>query len=97
MNGDKIVKDMIGCKMISHKEEELIYRTEFVRFEALLQEWFPLIHKNCNLQKLEKQACCTIKGKELENPSVFMAHYDVVAVVEKYWKSLPLSGLLRLL
>lgn len=40
---------MIGCKMISYREEELIYRTEFIRFGALLQEWFPMIHRNCRL------------------------------------------------
>lgn len=90
LNREKIIEDMqemIRCKTVSYREEELVDWEEFAKFEALLQERFPLVHKNCSFQKVGKTGLLYhLEGKEHDKPSVFMAHYDVVPVVEEGWE-----------
>ncbi|MBQ1262952.1 MAG: peptidase M20, partial [Oscillospiraceae bacterium] len=48
LNEHKIVDDMvemIKCKTVSNRDESLVNRAEFAKFEALLKEKFPIIHK----------------------------------------------------
>ena len=89
LNEEKIVADMadmIRCKTVSYREEELVEWEEFRKFEALLQERFPLIHKACTFEKIGKTGLMYhLKGERNTAPSVFMAHYDVVPVVEEGW------------
>lgn len=89
MNKEKIVEDMadmIRCKTVSYRDESLIDKAEFARFEALLEERFPLIYKACTFQKIGKTGLMYhLKGRSDSEPSVFMAHYDVVPVVESGW------------
>ena len=50
LNEEKIVQDMVDmirCKTVSYRDESLVDRAEFVKFEELLKERFPLIHENC--------------------------------------------------
>ncbi len=90
VNREKIIEDMqemIRCKTVSYREEELVDRAEFAKFEALLQERFPLVHQNCSFQKIGKTGLLyKLTGKEQDKPSVFMAHYDVVPVEEAGWE-----------
>ncbi len=90
VNREKIIADMqemIRCKTVSYREEELVDRAEFAKFEALLQERFPLVHENCSFQKIGKTGLLyKLEGKAHDKPSVFMAHYDVVPVVEEGWE-----------
>jgi len=99
VNRDKIITDMqelIRCKTISSIEEELMDREEFVKFEELLHERFPLIHKQCTLQKIGRTGLLYhLKGKESEKPSVFMAHYDVVPVEEEGWEKPPFEAVVE--
>ena len=49
LDKDKIVADMVDmvrCKTISNRNEALVDRAEFEKFELLLAERFPLIHKS---------------------------------------------------
>lgn len=89
VNEEKIVADMadmIRCKTVSYREEEKIDREEFRKFEALLKERFPLVHKACTFEKVGKTGLMYhLKGECNTSPSVFMAHYDVVPVVEEGW------------
>lgn len=90
LNQEKIVRDMqalIQCKTISYLDEERIDRAEFEKFEKVLQERFPLLHKKSNLQRFGKTGLLYhLKGKEQEKPGVLMAHYDVVPVEEEGWE-----------
>ncbi len=99
LNEDKIVADMVDmirCKTVSNRNEELVDRREFAKFEALLQERFPNIHKSCTFEKVGKTGLLYfLPGKSSEKPSVCMAHYDVVPVEEEGWSKPAFEGLIE--
>ncbi len=96
---DKIVKDMsdmLKCKTVSDRDESLIDKGEFEKFEKLLKARFPLIHKNCSLKKIGKNGLLyKLDGMESEKPSVCMAHYDVVPVDEDGWDKPAFDGIIE--
>ena len=99
MNKKKIVDDMVAMirlKTISNRDEALVNREEFAKFEALLFERFPLIHQHCELKKIGKTGLLYhLKGKSSEKPVVFMAHYDVVPVEEDGWDKPAFEGIIE--
>lgn len=99
LDREKIVNDMadmIRCRTVSSREESLIEWEEFHAFVALLEERFPLIHKACRFEKIGKTGLLyCLKGKSSENPTVCMAHYDVVPADPTEWEHPPFSGLLE--
>ncbi len=99
LDHDKIVQDMadmIRCATVSHRDEELVDRSEFAKFEALLAERFPRVYSACSFEKVGKTGLMfLLKGRSSEKPSVCMAHYDVVPVDESEWSKPPFSGLVK--
>lgn len=99
LDKEKIVTDMadmIRCKTVSNRDETLVDRKEFAKFEALLQERFPNIHNACTLTKLGKTGLLYhLKGKSDQQPSVCMAHYDVVPVEEEGWSKPAFEGIVE--
>ncbi len=96
---EKIVRDMadmIRCKTVSYYDDDLIDWEEFRKFERLLQERFPLVHKACTMEKVGKTGLLYyLKGQSSAEPSVFMAHYDVVPVVEAGWEKPAFEGIVE--
>ena len=99
LDRDKIVSDMaemIRCKTVSNRDESLVDRAEFAKFEVLLRKRFPLIHEKCTLKKIGKTGLLyLLKGKSSEKPSVCMAHYDVVPVNEDGWNTPAFDGIIK--
>lgn len=99
LNREKIIADMVDmirCKTVSHREETLVDREEFAKFEVLLKERFPNIHEKCQLEKIGKTGLFYfLPGKSSEKPSVCMAHYDVVPVEEEGWNKPAFEGLIE--
>jgi carboxypeptidase PM20D1 len=96
---DKIVRDMqdmIRCKTVSNRDEALVDRREFSRFEALLAERFPLLHARAEKYNVGRTGLVFfLKGAAAAAPAVLMAHYDVVPVDESTWTVPAFDGLLR--
>ncbi len=85
--------DMIRCKTISDKDPAKENEAEFEKFLSLLEERFPLVYQTCALYRPNKRALLfEWKGREEGDPTVLMAHYDVVSVVEENWSRDPFSG-----
>ena len=79
--------DLVRCKTISrysHDEEDDV---EFKKLENLLPKLYPNVYNVCELKKFDDRGLlfrwC---GKEVGEPLVLMAHYDVVPVVEEKWE-----------
>ncbi len=99
LDHDKIVADMVDmirCKTVSNRDEALVDRAEFAKFEALLKERFPRIHQACTLEKIGKTGLLyRLPGKASDKPSVCMAHYDVVPVEEEGWSKPAFDGIIE--
>lgn len=99
INKEKIVADMVEmlrCRTVSDRNEALVEWSEFARFEDLLKECFPYIHRQAQLEKIGKTGLLYyIKGKSQEKPTVCMAHYDVVPVEEEGWKKPAFEGIIE--
>lgn len=99
VNREKIVSDMsemIRCKTVSNRDETLVDREEFQKFERVLMERFPLVHETCTLEHVGKTGLLYHwKGKRADKPAVCMAHYDVVPVDEDGWDKPAFEGLVE--
>ena len=96
---EKIMNDMsamLQCKTVSYRDESLTDKKEFIKFQSLLEERFPEIHKKANLVKIGKTGLLYhIKGKKADNPTVCMSHYDVVPADENQWEKPAFEGIIE--
>ena len=88
--------EMIRCKTVSDSNKELEDEAEFDKFKAILPKLFPNVFSKCKYENVSDRAIL-IKwnGKNHNAPTVLMAHYDVVSVVEEKWDKPAFSGILE--
>ena len=96
---EKIVNDMIfmiQCKTVSNRDDALVDWGEYTKFQELLKERFPLVHQHCTLEHVGKTGLLYHwQGKSAQEPSVCMAHYDVVPIDEEGWDKPAFEGILE--
>ena len=83
---------LLACATVSVKGSH--DDTEFSKFRTVLEEEFPLIHKNCE-KMLFGDGCLMfkLKGKDESRNILLMSHHDVVPATEKEnWIYPPFSG-----
>lgn len=99
MDREKIVNDMISmiqCKTVSNRDDALVDWGEYKKFQELLRERFPLVHQHCTLEHVGKTGLLYHwQGKSAQEPSVCMAHYDVVPIDEEGWDKPAFEGILE--
>ena len=87
---------LVRCKTVSrytHEEED---EAEFEKLIALLPSLYPAVFEKCTLSRLPDRALLFhLKGKTQGNPSVLMAHYDVVPALEECWKKPAFEGIIE--
>lgn len=98
-NGDKAVSDlseMICCKTVSHRDQDLDDEVEFEKFKTLLPRLFPLVYQRCEFENVNSRAILfRWRGKKSENPTVLMAHFDVVSAVDEFWDKPAFLGIVE--
>ena len=87
---------LVRCKTISrytHEEED---DAEFEKLYELLPKLYPNVFATCELKKFEDRGLLFHwKGKTVGEPSVLMAHYDVVPVNEEKWEKPPFEAIIE--
>lgn len=90
------LQKMIQCKTISYVDRSLQDMAEFKKFQDLLENLYPNVHKVATREFIDATGILyTIKGQSSEKPSVYMSHYDVVPVSEKDWTVDPFEAVFK--
>ena len=87
---------LIRCKTISYNDHALEDDGEFEKLISLLPSLYPNVFQTCEFQKLPDRALLfRWPGKTPGEPSVMMAHYDVVPVNEENWEKPPFEAIIE--
>ena len=90
------LQKLVQCKTISDYDREKEDEAEFQKLIDLLPMLYPKVFSVCSFHKLPDRALLLHwKGKSSQNPSVMMAHYDVVPVREELWDKPPFDGIIE--
>ncbi len=96
---EKAVRDlqaMIRCRTVSDKDKANEDEAEFKKLLGLLPQMFPKVYASCTLHRPDPRALLFHwKGREEGDPTVLMAHYDVVSVVEENWEKPAFEGIIE--
>lgn len=99
IDAEKAVNDlaeMIRCKTVSNTDKNNEDAAEFAKFYELLPKLFPEVFRACSLIEVgEKSILLKWEGKRHDMPTVLMAHYDVVSVVNEDWEKPPFDGIIE--
>ncbi|MCM3693551.1 M20 family peptidase [Neobacillus niacini] len=87
----------ITFKTVSYQERSKFDFTEFTKFISFLEESYPAVHDELELEKIHEYALIyKWKGSDSsKNPIGLTSHYDVVPVLEgteENWEHSPFSG-----
>ncbi len=90
------LQQLVRCKTVSYHDPALEDDGEFEKLIGLLPELYPNVFKVCTLTRLPDRALLFHwSGKEPGDPSVLMAHYDVVPVEEEGWEKPPFEAIIE--
>ena len=87
---------LVRCKTISYNDRSLEEDAEFQKLISLLPTLYPRVFDVCSVRQLPDRALLLRwPGKHNGDPSVLMAHYDVVPVNEENWEKPPFAGIIK--
>lgn len=90
------LQELIRCKTVSYYDKTLEDDAEFEKLIALLPSLYPEVFKVCEFNQLPDRALLfKWSGKTAGNPTVLMAHYDVVPVDEASWEKPPFDAIIE--
>ncbi len=90
------LQQLVRCKTISCSDPTQEDDREFRKLIDLLPTLYPRVYGFCTFAELPDRALLFHwRGKSDKDPSVMMAHYDVVAVNEESWEKPPFAGILE--
>ena len=92
---DSLAK-LVRCKTVSYNDKTLEDDAEFEKLIAMLPELYPNVFEICSFDQLPNRALLLRwPGKRGGDPTVLMAHYDVVPVNEENWEKPPFAAILE--
>jgi len=87
------LQELVRCRTVSYYDSSLEDDTEFEKLISLLPKLYPEASRVCTLTRLPDRALLfKWEGMEHSEPSVLMAHYDVVPVNEEGWTKPPFDA-----
>ncbi len=87
------LSELIKCRTVSNEDPALEDDAEFEKLIAKLPKLYPNVFEKCTFTRLDGRALLfRLEGKKHDEPTVLMAHYDVVAVDEDKWENPPFCG-----
>ena len=90
------LSQLVRCKTISYNDHALEDEGEFQKLISLLPGLYPRVFDVCSVQELPDRALLfRWPGKKEADPTVLMAHYDVVPVDESKWDKPPFCGVVE--
>ena len=90
------LQELIRCKTVSYYDKTLEDNAEFEKLIALLPSLYPEVFKVCEFNQLPDRALLfKWSGKTAGDPTVLMAHYDVVPVDEASWEKPPFDAIIE--
>ena len=98
-NRDKAVNalgELVKCKTISYNDHSLEDDEEFRKLVGMLPTLYPRVFDVCSFRQLPDRALLLRwPGNSEKNPTVLMAHYDVVPVDEAKWEKPPFEAIIE--
>lgn len=90
------LRALILCKTVSRYDHEQEDEAEFKKLIDKLPALYPHVFEACTLEKMPDWALLfRWEGKTQGDPSVLMAHYDVVPANEEEWDKPPFGGVIE--
>ena len=90
------LRQLVRCKTVSSNDPTEEDDAEFQKLISLLPTLYPRVFDVCSLQELPDRALLfRWPGKKDCDPTVLMAHYDVVPVDEANWEKPPFEGIIE--
>ncbi len=88
--------EMVRCKTVSDMNKENEDEAEFQKFERLIPSLFPTICSKTEYERVGDRAMLfRWRGTEPGDPTVLMAHYDVVSVEDDKWERPAFDGVIE--
>ena len=92
----KALAELIQCKTVSYSDPSLEDDREFEKLIAKLPGLYPYVYAACTMMRLpDRGLLFRWPGKSEKDPSVMMAHYDVVPVDESKWDKPPFAAVIE--
>ena len=90
------LQQLIRCKTVSYYDKKLEDNREFEKLISILPSLYPKVFEVCEFSQLPDRALLfKWSGKNNSDPTVLMAHYDVVPVDEEYWEKPPFDAIIE--
>ena len=90
------LRELVMCRTISYRDHELEDDAEFEKLIGKLPTLYPHVFEKCEFRRFpDRGILFTWKGQEAGEPSILMAHYDVVPVNEEMWDKDPFAGIIE--
>ena len=88
--------ELVKCKTISYSDASLEDNAEFEKLIAKLPTLYPNVFATCDFQQMPHRGLLfKWAGKTSGDPTILMAHYDVVPVNEENWQKPPFDAIIE--
>ena len=88
--------ELVRCRTVSNVDPQKEDDAEFRKLIRLLPTLYPRVFDVCSVYQLPDRAfLLRLPGRSNGDPTVLMAHYDVVDVEESKWDKPPFAGIIE--